>query len=203
MTRVGTSFVTKAVAEGCTVDPMTARDHLSGAQFGEFTPVPQEEYERFRNARPAFATARELVTHAVPADLGLRERDGKMYQMNPSEHDDPLRVMERKYASAEKTGLVEHIKEHGVMHPIRMVPDGAYGPHQQWDDEHRVPLIWNGQHRVAVMLKHDPDKPLPLDWDSFEGFEDRGPKKNRAYGVKKPDAPSPLAQPPKKRGKKP
>lgn len=155
--------------------------------------TPLEEYRSFAEERPTHATAREIVAKSIPADLGkFTAANGKVYPLPFSEipKDTPEKVMDRKYESAQTRGIVDDVLKRGVLHPIRMVPDGAYPPDAvstSLDD--KVPLLWNGQHRVAVMYRHHPDEPIPLDWDSFEGFEDR--RGNTKYNAVIPPAPKP------------
>lgn len=153
--------------------------------------TPLSEYQDFAARRPEFATAREIVAKSIPADIGLFEDHGRMFRMPPGEIDTPQAVMDRKYAKAVETGIRDDILERGVLHPVRMVPDGAYPPRAVGGINDKVPLLWNGQHRVAVMLRHAPDEPIPLDWDSYEGFENR--RGNVKYNERIPKDPKPKA----------
>ena len=63
-----------------------------------------------------------------------------------------------------------------------MVPNGAYFGHP-FDVEGA--LLYNGQHRSAVMLRHRPDTPIALDWGGMEHF-DSNPNKNKVYNTRFP-----------------
>jgi hypothetical protein len=138
----------------------------------------------FNEARPATATARQLASLSIPMDLNTIEKDNRMYSRTmfglPEEH--PRDVYLRKYEAAKSSGLVDHILKHGLVNPIRMVPNGAYfgAPYNL-----EGPLLYNGQHRAAVMLRHRPDAPIKLDWGSREEFE-ANPKQNKIYNTKLP-----------------
>lgn len=138
-----------------------------------------DEFRRFGETRPAFATAREIVSHSIPADLNLRQdEDGNMFSMGPNSTDTPEAVMERKYKTAKDRGIAEDVRKRGIIHPIRMISDGAHPSNLVKDG--KVPLLYNGQHRVAVMLHENPDAPIPIEWDKHE-TEWRDPKKNTKY----------------------
>lgn len=61
-------------------------------------------------------------------------------------------LMDRKRRSAEKNGLADHIRQNGVQNPVHLgtVPSGS------------KPEIYSGHHRIAVMLQHNPDQPIPV-----------------------------------------
>ena len=164
---------------------------------------PMSAYLEFAEKRPAQATAREIYQNSIPADTGLeRGEDGKLYEpfhgqggMTPSD------VMEHKYRVAEQRGIRDDVVKRGVINPLRMVPDGAFAPksvREAADPETRrnkVPLLWNGQHRLAVMLHHSPDTPIPLEWGSYDDFEEAGPRVNKKYNEKIPTSDKPVTLP--------
>ena len=107
--------------------------------------------------------------------------------------------MERKYKSAKDAGIAEDIRKRGIIKPVRMFSDGGRAPKAVYD-EHRsegkevkdskVPLIYNGQHRVAVMLHENPDTPIPLEWDNPKGKWEN-PRSNANYDNRIPPTPKP------------
>lgn len=166
-----------------------------------------DEYLNFAKERPAFATARELLRKSIPADLGMSEDDdGRLYRDvfgGTPQFDTPQKVMDHKYARAEKRGIKDDILSRGVINPIRMVPEGATAPKSVYDNAGskgypNVPLMWNGQHRAAVMLKHDPDTPIPLEWGSFEDF-DSNANVNKRYNKTIPSSNKPVRLPKKRK----
>lgn len=163
-----------------------------------------DEYLDFAHRSPATATARELLHKAIPADLGLIQNDDGFMFRDPTGQDTPQKVMERKYLSAEQRGIKDDVLARGIINPIRMVPDGAVAPESAYieaGDDHEwpnVPLIWNGQHRLAVMHYHDPDADIPLDWGSFHDF-DTAYELNRRYNTVRPTSERPARLPKRKR----
>jgi len=143
-----------------------------------------KQISAFNEQRPATATARQLASLSIPMDLNTIEKDGRMYSRTmfrlPEEH--PRDVYLRKYEAAKSSGLVDHILKHGVVNPIRMVPSGGY-----FGDPYHLegPLLYNGQHRAAVMLRHHPDAPIKLDWNDIDSFNSN-PRKNKAYNTRFP-----------------
>jgi hypothetical protein len=172
-----------------------------GANF-EHGHTPLSGYLAFAEERPAQATAREIYERSIPADTGMtRDEDGKLYRpLWGDKGMSPQQVMEHKYDIASKTGVKDDILKRGVVNPLRMVPDGATAPRKVYDeaqseDMPNVPLLWNGQHRLAVMLKHSPDTPIPLEWGTYEDFENAGPRVNSKYNEKIPASEKPVTLP--------
>lgn len=156
-----------------------------------------EEFQSFGKEQPKFATARELVKRSIPMDLGTEQVGNHIYRLPEGEHDSVEAVMERKYKSAKDAGIAEDIRKRGIIKPIRMLSDGGRAPKEVYDEhksegkeiEHRkVPLIYNGQHRVAVMFHESPDTPIPLEWNDPKGNWDN-PRSNANYNTKIPPTP--------------
>jgi len=175
---------------------MSRNDHF------EHGHSPLSGYLAFAEQQPSHATAREIYQNSLPADTGMtRDEDGKLYRpLWGGKGMSPPEVMEHKYDVASKTGVKDDVLNRGVINPLRMVPDGANAPKKvydeaQSDDMPNVPLLWNGQHRLAVMLKHSPDTPIPLEWGSFDQFEDAGPQVNKRYNTKIPTSDKPVTLP--------
>jgi hypothetical protein len=167
---------------------------------------PLSGYLAFAENRPSHASAREVYQNSIPADTGMtRDDEGRLYRPLWGEQGmTPDQVMEHKYAKAEQRGIKDDVLNRGVINPIRMVADGARAPKQVYEssgapDRPKVPLLWNGQHRLAVMLQHNPDAQVPLEWGSFEEF-DANEATNRRYNKPIPTSEKPVTLP--KRRKK-
>ena len=164
--------------------------------------TPLSAYLDFAERRPATATAREIYQHSLPADTGLeRGEDGRLHQPFDGQGGmTPQQVMEHKYEVASQRGIKDDVLRRGVINPLRMVPDGAVPPRSVREAapdvrNPRVPLVWNGQHRLAVMLEHAPDTPIPLEWGSYDDFEEAGPRVNKKYNEKIPTSDKPVTLP--------
>lgn len=163
--------------------------------------TPLSGYLAFAENRPAQASAREVYQNSVPADTGMtRGEDGSLYRpMFGEKGMTPDQVMEDKSERAAQRGIESDVLERGVINPIRMVHDGARAPEHVYEqsggtDRPRVPLLWNGQHRLAVMLKHNPDAQVPLEWGSFDDF-DSHEATNRRYNKTIPTSENPVRLP--------
>lgn len=174
-----------------------------------FEHAPLEEFLNFASQRPATASARELLRKSIPADLGMSlDHNGNLYRdafgSRPPDFDTPQKVMDSKYEKAEARGIKDDVLARGVINPIRMVADGATAPKTVYDQaggghgRPRVPLLWNGQHRVAVMLRHNPDAQIPLEWGSYEDF-DSSPNVNKRYNKPIPTSDKPVRLPKRKK----
>lgn len=163
---------------------------------------PLSAYLDFAERRPATATAREVYQNSIPADTGMvRDEDGHLYRpLWGKEGMTPSEVMQHKYRVAEQRGIKDDVLKRGVINPLRMVPDGAVAPKSVRDTadpetrRNRVPLLWNGQHRLAVMLQHSPDTPIPLEWGSYEDF-DANASVNKRYNKRIPTSDKPVTLP--------
>jgi hypothetical protein len=162
-----------------------------------------EEFKEFGKDKPSFATAREIVNKSIPMDIGYEEeyegnRRTRLKPLgtgwgNEGHNDTPEAVLERKYQQAKDRGIAEDIRKRGVLHPIRMISNGAYLPETHVPegtdmDEATVPLVYNGQHRLAVMFHEFPDTPIPIEWDKQDSDwqnEKKNVKYNRIFPPKK------------------
>ena len=155
------------------------------------------EFQAWGAKKPATATAREIVQHSYPMDFNTTEIDGKMYRRDEKLPPDTVEaVMERKYKRAKDIGIAEDIRKRGIVHPIRMTsglnedlphfiaPRNMYEEHVQKtgdaDASSSIPMVYNGQHRVAVMYHEQPDTPINLEWDNPKGKWDK-PTVNQRY----------------------
>jgi len=145
-----------------------------------------EEFQSWGANKPSSATAREIVAHSRPMDFGTKVIDNVRYRMSDlgDEKDSNEAVMERKYKSAKDRGIADDIRRRGIVHPLRM-SSGAneniphFSPGTEMTQEHfketgkdnyaPIPMVYNGQHRLAVMFHEQPDKPIALEWDDPKG----------------------------------
>jgi hypothetical protein len=106
---------------------------------------------------PAAATARDIVANFSFSDQ-KRSRTG--------EAESAEDLMARKYASAERKGIVSSILEKGydINQPIEVAPAEVSENWSKPDHpaEYRPPYVVDGHHRIAVMHRHFPDMPIPL-----------------------------------------
>jgi len=112
----------------------------------------------------------------------------------------PSEVMEHKYNVAADNGVADDVLKRGIVNPLRMVPDGAHASKKTYEDANshdipKVPLLWNGQHRLATLLEHHPDAEVPLEWGSYDDFEEAGPRVNKKYNEKIPTSDKPVTLP--------
>lgn len=164
--------------------------------------TPLSAYLDFAERRPATATAREVYLHSIPADTGMtRDEDGRLYRpLWGDKGMSPREVMEHKYNVAADNGVADDVLRRGIVNPLRMVPDGAAASRKTYEDADshdlpNVPLLWNGQHRLATLLQHHPDAEVPLEWGSFDDFENAGPAVNSRYNKRLPTSDKPVTLP--------
>lgn len=98
-----------------------------------------------------FMSAREITRSRRPDDVTYMGRQ-----------ETPTQVWDRKRGEAEESGLARDIVQKGVETPIELMKSS----------------VINGQHRVAVMMAHEPDQLNPVIHhqrrkDSFSGAVDR------------------------------
>ena len=139
----------------------------------QLSPIMKSEDGSFHP--PLYMTAREITQHA-------RYGDGYTHKMTPDE------ALEMKYASAARPReRVVNIRRRGQDPvPTTFVNDESVLGHEgglkdeiskngyDWskpvsvtlhDDEGNfAPYLLEGHHRVAVMMKHSPDEPMPVEF---------------------------------------
>ena len=140
MTAIGTSFVTKAVAGGCTVAPMTARRNLSGAEFGPLF------HGTNADLKPGDVISPSRTLGTDPMTEGLSESDPHRSVAHASESA----LMAASYADRAVA------QAGGRFNLYRVAPVDREDVRHEMEDEHSSPSGFKVVRRLPVERSDDP-----------------------------------------------
>lgn len=119
---------------------MIAHEHLQGEQLRMFIP------------------AKELINTAARDVYGGEDPPYEGQPMTLWEDDD---VRYLKLEEAEHEGLMNEIRDSGVLAPVELAYQHAYPDDTTTD---KIPFIVNGHHRIAVAHDIDPEMLIPVQY---------------------------------------
>jgi hypothetical protein len=94
---------------------------------------------------PKFRTAKDILD-----SVSLEDHEDLSGRFDFAQGDNK-KLLNFKYKNAKKTGLLDDILENGITQPLEIHVD---------DDENQT--LTQGHHRLAIALKHFPNKPIPV-----------------------------------------
>jgi len=103
------------------------------------------ENKEYLESLPKFLTAKEIL-----ARVSLEDHDDLSGRFASAQGDDE-KLLQLKYKNAEKRGLLDNVVEKGILNPLEIHVD---------NNEEQT--LTDGHHRLAIALKHFPNKPLPV-----------------------------------------
>jgi hypothetical protein len=106
-----------------------------------------DEFEGGIEGLPSHMSANELFGH-----VALEDHEDLRGRFDFAGGDD-RKLLNYKYKNAVANGLKDDILENGIQSPIEIHVD-RYGDK----------TLTQGHHRLAVMLKHRPNTPIPIHW---------------------------------------
>jgi hypothetical protein len=104
-----------------------------------------EDFQGGLEGLPSHRTANQLF-----GAVALEDHEDLMGRFDFAKGDD-RKLLNYKYKNAVNNGLKDDILKNGVHTPLEIHVD-KYGDH----------TLTEGHHRLAVMLKHRPDTPMPV-----------------------------------------
>ena len=135
-------------------------------------------HDQYGEELPKFMTAKQILeSHQSRAEDRWSKPDFHGENVPESWSPDQFvetdaQVMERKARVADKSGLSASLAEHGVQNPVHLGVSPQPDPNLDSGDERQNPKpeIFSGHHRIAVMLRDNPEAPIPVefhpDWQS-------------------------------------
>ena len=112
---------------------------------------------------PMFMTAEEIKDNYVLGDVGLNELGShdklKSYDRRtvgtPKTPDEALAeddLLKQKGDDSVTAGIDASVKDHGIDTPLKILSNRSSGP-----------MLYDGHHRLASMLRHRPTELIPLE----------------------------------------